>query len=152
VTLLESKYNNNSEILCNNQQYGGRCSMSSVPMVNPWWLVVAKNTRKWPWTCKTCYIHTYSFHWSSLCINCIWIWNMSINIRQHKAHRKIHSQDERVKQNKTYSQESTKVLLHVIIHNGTITCIRLILITFEIFRSSSYKLTQLINIKHLLLR
>jgi len=46
-------------------------------------------------------IQTYSFHQSSLCINCIWIWNMSINIRQHKTHRKIHSQDKRVKQTKT---------------------------------------------------
>jgi len=47
------------------------------------------------------YIHTYSIHWFSLCVNCIWIWNMSINIRQHKTHRKIHSQDKTVKQNKT---------------------------------------------------
>ena len=52
------------------------------------------------------YAHTYSLHWSRLCINCIWIWNMSINIRQHKTHRKIRSQDKTVKQTKqTHSQE-----------------------------------------------
>jgi len=28
--------------------------------------------------CVHTYIHTYSFHQSSLWINCIWIWNMSI--------------------------------------------------------------------------
>ena len=49
---------------------------------------------------KTFSVRAYSFHWSSLCINCIWIWNMSINIRQHKTHRKIHSQDKTIKQNK----------------------------------------------------
>ena len=55
----------------------------------------------WYWD-RELKIHTYnSFHWSSLCINCIWTWNMSINIRQHKTHRKIHSHDKTVKQNKT---------------------------------------------------
>jgi len=29
------------------------------------------------------------------------MWSLSINIRQHKTHRKTHSQDETVKQNKT---------------------------------------------------
>ena len=38
--------------------------------------------------CLNSCLHTYSFHRSSLCINCIWIWNLSINIRQHKAQRK----------------------------------------------------------------
>jgi len=68
---------------------------------------------------------------------------MSINIRQHKTHRKIHSQDKTVKQNKTkqtHSQELTKVLLQVIIHNGAITYTRLILMAVEIFQSSSYKI------------
>jgi hypothetical protein len=49
VTPLESKYNNNNnnnntEQLYNNEQYGGWRNMSSVPMVNPWCLVVAKKT------------------------------------------------------------------------------------------------------------
>jgi len=49
-----------------------------------------------------------------------------------------------VKQKQTHSQEITKVLLQVIIHNGKVTCTRLILMTFENFQSSSYKIyTQL---------
>jgi len=46
---------------------------------------------------------------------------MSINIRQHKTHRKIHLKDKTVKQTTTtHSQKYTKVLLQVTIHNGTI--------------------------------
>jgi len=74
---------------------------------------------------------------------------MSINIIQHKTHRKIHLQDKAAKQNKTkrtHSQEQTNVLLQVVIHNGIITCIRLILMTFEIFQSSSYS-QHIINIQ-----
>jgi hypothetical protein len=84
------------------------------------------------------YIHIYSFHWSSLCINCIWMWSMSINITQHKTNRKIHSQDKTIKQNKnTFTAVNQSITPGHQAHE-TIKCIRLILMTFEIFQSSSY--------------
>jgi hypothetical protein len=49
--------------------------------------------------------YTYSFHQSSLCINFIWIWDISLNIRQHKTQKK-HSQDRSVKQNRKHIQNS----------------------------------------------